>query len=461
MPKYRITTDQGVFEVTTEEAAAPRSQTMAEKLGTVNPMGQQFLDAVEGAGAGLLSTVRGVSQVARKLGAPIPEVPESLTKAPPTLAGKAGKFVEQAAEFVLPVGAAGGAAKAAKVGLAGRAAAEGAAAGLVGAAQSGGDKGATATAAVAGAAAPVVGEAFRAALSAIGKSGLPQRLYQGALKPPPGSAKQGVEDIRRMVNTGLKEEIRVSGAGLEKLRLTTDEINGIISERIKELGANGAQVDPRRVAREVRGLLSEFNSVNPNASRADILGSAREYIAKHTTTAPYTKIRPGIEEEAGRFVPEGTGKVKTVQPYSVAEAQAEKVATYKDVRSSYGARSGAWQEAQKSLARGLRQEIENAFPEVKTLNSREGALIQLEAALERALKRDSNREVATFGNWHTAARLLEAPDVKSRVAIWLAKAGSKQPMTDAGRRLAALKGALLAAVNPGPPIATPSLAPAR
>lgn len=452
----RILTEQGVIK------AAPQS--MSDKLGLVNPMGRQFVDALEGAGAGALSTVRGLSQIARGLGAPIPEVPESLTQAPNSFAGKVGKFGEQTAEFALPIGAAGKAAKAANAGRFGRAAAEGLTSGVVAAAQTGGDKTATGIATVAGAAAPLIGETLQKAFQVYAKSGAPlspARLYQGALKPPPGSAKQGVEDIRRMVQTGLKEEIPVSGEGLEKLRFTADEINRLISERIKELGAQGRQVDPRVVARQVRGLLQEFNSVNPNASRADILGSAREYIAKHTTTAPYTKIRPGIEEETGRFVAEGTGKTKLVQPYSVAEAQAEKVATYKDLRTRFGQRSGASDETQKALARGLREEIGKAFPEVHGMNDREGALIQLEAALVRALKRDANREAATFNAWHSVARLFEAPEVKSRVAIWLAKAGSKAPMTDAAKRLAGIKGVLQEALVPSQSSAQPSPAAAQ
>lgn len=85
------------------------------------------LEFLEGAGAGVLDTAAtldklnpfraGYNYLARKLGLAEmrPVIPERLGEAPDTFAGKAGKFAEQTAEFVIPGGAVSKAAKGARV----------------------------------------------------------------------------------------------------------------------------------------------------------------------------------------------------------------------------------------------------------------------------------------------------------------------------------------------------------
>lgn len=121
-------------------------------------------EALAGVGAGVGSTVRGAYNLARTAVPAIPPAPEFLEKwatPPPTLAGKAGKFVEQMGEFFIPAGAIGKGAKAIEAAttgmrgakalqLAGRAGMEAAGAGAVGAVQSGSPSGAVAPAAAAG-----------------------------------------------------------------------------------------------------------------------------------------------------------------------------------------------------------------------------------------------------------------------------------------------------------------------
>lgn len=415
-------------------------------------------DFLEGVGAGALSTVKGVRDLGYRLTGNEPPKAflgsETLTDAPANLAGQVGKFAEQAAEFALPLGAASKATMGAS--LVRRTAAAGAASGGVAAIQSGGDPAAIGTAAALGVAGPVIGKVAGKAFRAYTQSELPvispRRLYQGALKPPPGSGKQGYEDVQQLIKTGLREEIPVSPAGLEAIGTKTAEINSQIASEIQRLGRQGVTIDPVAVHSRLTPLLDEFNSVAPNAARSDIRSAGAQYMAKHTTPGTPTRV-----DNFGRTV-RGTPPVPT--PYSIAEAQAEKIATYKDIRKSYGERSGAWTEALKNLARGLKEEIAGVFPEVSALNNREGSLKALEDVLERALKRNANREVATFNAYHSAMRILEAPEVKSRVAIWLAKAGSRRPMSEASRRLTSLKAITQAALAPGQPtVATPPSGP--
>ena len=53
---------------------------------------------------------------------------------------------------------------------------------------------------------------------------------------------------------------------------------------------------------------------------------------KHTVEHPFTKLAPGMEEEAGRLVPVGKGVTKEIQPTPIQEAQAEKMGTYRQLQ---------------------------------------------------------------------------------------------------------------------------------
>lgn len=82
----------------------PPPPTFAQEWGITNPWAAAPFDFFQGAGAGAMSTARGVSQLAHKAIPAIPEVPESYTIPPQSVAGKLGKGVEQVGEFFLPAG---------------------------------------------------------------------------------------------------------------------------------------------------------------------------------------------------------------------------------------------------------------------------------------------------------------------------------------------------------------------
>ena len=138
------------YDSLAKEHGAVASTTVHDQAGyddfrKAHPILTAPVDALQGIGAGVLSTARGVSQLAHKVIPAIPEVPEGYATAPDSIAGKVGKFAEQAAEFAVPIGEASkalsGAGKVARIfGKAG-------AAGGVGLVQSGGDPAAAAIAA--------------------------------------------------------------------------------------------------------------------------------------------------------------------------------------------------------------------------------------------------------------------------------------------------------------------------
>ena len=119
-----------------------------------------------------------------------------------------------------------------------------------------------------------------------------------------------------------------------------------------------------------------------------------------------------------------------------AQAQSMKQQTYRVLgdKAYTGELKAAAVEAQKSLARGAKEEVANIFPEIAGLNQRDSALIELNKALDKAIYgRISNRNPlslgvkATAGNMKTVVMdILDSPSVKSRLAIAMNSARKAQ-----------------------------------
>lgn len=160
-----------------QTVAAPH---WSDSLNLSNPVARGAVDFAEGAASGIANTVfQGGDLIRRATGMQRvinnPDVQQAVTP-PDSLAGKAGRFVEQGAEFIAPMGMVGKAVKAAP--LAGRLGAEALAAGGTAAVQSGGDPRAIAGAALTQGALGGVG----AAIPAVGRAAV-QRVINMAPRP--------------------------------------------------------------------------------------------------------------------------------------------------------------------------------------------------------------------------------------------------------------------------------------
>ncbi len=250
-----------------------------------------------------------------------------------------------------------------------------------------------------------------------GLKNVAQRMYQGALRPKPS---MGVEAAKGLVNTGLTERIPVSEGGVNKIGGLIHGLNEQIGQHI---AGSTAEISPKKVAGAIDAVHPSFAAqVNPQADLNTIGRVRGEYLGKHTEQIPFTKVEPGMEEEAGRLVPVGRGTTPLIRNISPAEAQAEKVATYRQLSGKYGGElSSADIEGQKALAGGLRREIGNAVPAVHPLNAREGKLIELREPLERAAVRGGNAETVPIGGTAVSIlrKVLDNPNLKSRTAIGL------------------------------------------
>jgi hypothetical protein len=138
-----------------------------------------------------------------------------------------------------------------------------------------------------------------------------------------------------------------------------------------------------------------------------------------------------------------------------ADAQAMKQGTYRVLRGKFGEQGSASVEAQKALARGLKEEIASQFPEIAKLNADESRLLDLQPVLEKAVNRISNHQAigigtpvagaaakAVTGSGGVAAvasvlkGVLDNPGVKSRLAIAISKS-SKIPVSQAAAKVQA------------------------
>jgi hypothetical protein len=264
-------------------------------------------------------------------------------------------------------------------------------------------------------AAPLVTKAAgKAAL--LGKT--PEAAYESALKP---STTMSQAERASVVKTGLENEIPVSKAGVEKIGDLIENLN----QRVKDTIAKDPQrpISPQTVANRADVVKRKFaNQVNPTADLEAIDASKQEFLDRYRSA-------PGTQGPTS--------------PIGAADAQAMKQGTYRVLGGkAYGEMKSASVEAQKALARGLKEEIAAQFPELNNLNAAESKLFDLQPAIERAVNRSGNHQVIGIGTPAAAGAgtiltgsgkigavvgtlkaVLDNPVVKSKLAIAVSKAG--------------------------------------
>ena len=258
-----------------------------------------------------------------------------------------------------------------------------------------------------------------------------QRLYQSSLKP---STTLSPTERAAIIKTGLEKEIPISEAGIDK-----------VSSLLSDLQAKTKAVI----------------DTNPNAPISKFAVASR-------LNAPATRAARQVTPAADlNAIAETGNEFLSDQPNTLTASQAQdvKVGTYQNLgNKAYGELKGATIEAQKALARGLKEELEGYFPELKDLNAKQSQLYSLQAPLERAIGRIDNHELIGLGTpMATAAAtglansakvgmaagimktVLDNPMLKSKLAIALNAAGNgKIPMSTANARIGALISSLAA-----------------
>lgn len=240
-------------------------------------------------------------------------------------------------------------------------------------------------------------------------SSIAPRLYQSAAKISTSLAPE--EKIAR-ITTGLKEGIPVSNKGFDAIGREIDKINGQIGQTIQQSAARGTKVPTDVIASRVDQLKPFFeNTINPKEYIDALDNMKQEFIAAHGAEIPIDK------------------------------AQKIKQNTYTLLRKAYGEMKSVNVEGQKAIARGIKEEIAQRYPEINSLNAREAKLIGLEESIGRAVGRIDNRDLIGIGTPVAGAAgaaligektggvmigmlktVLDNPEVKSKIAIALDRA---------------------------------------
>lgn len=198
-------------------------------------------------------------------------------------------------------------------------------------------------------------------------------LMQSAAKPSIRSLKTG--EAATAIDTMLREGINVSSGGVMKLKAKIGELNRQITEAIAN---SPATVDKMKVARELRQTLDRFQKqVTPNSDIRAIQNAWDEFMN-----------HPMIRAEVG------AGGAIAENEIPVQLAQQLKTGTYRQLKDKYGQLGTADAEAQKALARGLKEGIAEAVPDIAALNARESQLLSALNVAERRVLMDANKNPA-------------------------------------------------------------------
>lgn len=187
-----------------------------------------------------------------------------------------------------------------------------------------------------------------------------KKLMQSALKPTIDQLRTGKADTA--VNTLLDLGINANSKGVTKLQGMVDDLNAQIAQSIQN---SGAVIDKNRVLNTLNDTRTKFsNQVSPTADLNSIQKVADDFLAHPTYP--------------GSSMP-------------VQAAQEMKQGTYRVLKNKYGEIGSADTEAQKALARGLKEEISSAVPGVAMMNKLESQLLDTLSVTERRALMDANK----------------------------------------------------------------------
>ena len=218
-----------------------------------------------------------------------------------------------------------------------------------------------------------------------------ERLYGGSLKP---STTLSIEKRREILQTGIQNKIVPTEQGLMKIRNDMDKLNNKINKMIDASAKKGGTLDTDKIVARLDDLREYYkNTIDPTEA-LDSLDALADTFKKHH----------GSE-------------------ISVDKAQKIKKHTYYELKKSYGEIKNHSKEGQKAIARGIKEELETIFPEIKALNKKDGALIEFEKQLERSIARIGNRDVFGIGGGLTPIKIIvDSPMLKSRLAFIIGRA---------------------------------------
>lgn len=214
-------------------------------------------------------------------------------------------------------------------------------------------------------------------------------LMQSALKPTAKDLMNG--KAAKAIDTMLEKDIPATPKGIEQIRTRIDELNNQIKEAI---ATSPERVETRKLMRPVVEKLRDFKKqVNPDADISAIKKSWNEFkdhpSLQHET--PAQVIPRKVDPLTGASIPEKVIPAVGKEDMSVQTAQELKQGTYKQLAKKYGQLGSADVEAQKAIARGLKEQVAAKVPEVSPLNLEESKLLNVLSVAERRIVMEANK----------------------------------------------------------------------
>ena len=218
------------------------------------------------------------------------------------------------------------------------------------------------------------------------------RLYRTALKP---STTLTNEEAQAVANTLLKEHIPISDTGMRRL---SDRIGGLNQQVEQEIASNPtATVSPFKVAQRVDPAIDSFAYKDLQKDAGAAAGEKSRFMAEHSTPVQYSPYPPSHQPSLS--FPAATSTYQLEEPIAAPRAQAMKKAIYQELSpNDFGTVAAGYKQARKMEARGLKEELEAIFPNIKGLNAKEGELLEARPQLQRAVNRTENRDVLGIGS---------------------------------------------------------------
>lgn len=189
-------------------------------------------------------------------------------------------------------------------------------------------------------------------------------LMQSAMKPAVHDLATG--KAGKAAETMLKQGLNVTPGGMAELQKRISKVGDVIE---KSLSMSPATVDKKAVASRLQDALSKVEKQVTPGSDVKVIENAWEEFLTH----PLLVGKDAIPVKLANQIKQGTYKALG--------------------NKSFGELKGAEIEAQKALARGLKEEINTAVPGIAGLNKQQGELLNALGVAERRSMMQGNNNM--------------------------------------------------------------------
>ena len=193
---------------------------------------------------------------------------------------------------------------------------------------------------------------------------IPEKLMQSALKPTLKQLETG--QASTAVKTMLEEGINPTQGGVQKIQSKIKDLNTQVANKIQSSTGTVNKTDILKYLDELEA--KKLKQVNP----------ADDIVAIDKVKQEFMNFNKPIIKTPSQAIP-------------VQLAQELKQGTYSALAKKYGQMGSTEIEAQKALARGLKEKVGEAVPEVLGLNKKEAQLIDTLDVVERRALMELNK----------------------------------------------------------------------